>query len=101
MTMFPATSVAAASEGPQIADHLALRVVAQDLEAAFLAEMLAHAGFGDSRQSLGGGAGEDQFASLLRHEHAHALVDRGGIGLAESLFQALVARSGEADGGTG
>lgn len=71
-----------------------LRAVAQELEASFLAEMLKHAGFGEARESLGGGAGEDQFASLLRAEHARALADRGGIGLAESLFRALVARAG-------
>lgn len=70
----------------------ALRAVATDLEAHFLAEMLKQAGFGEARQSFGGGTGEDQFASLLRVEHARALADRGGIGLAESLFRALAAR---------
>ena len=76
----------------------ALRAVARDLEASFLAEMLKQAGFGDSRDSFGGGPGEEQFASLLRAEHARALADRGGIGLAESLFRALVARSGQTGG---
>lgn len=75
----------------------ALRAVARDLEASFLAEMLKHAGFGESRESFGGGVGEDQFASLLRDEHARSLTDRGGIGLAESLFRALVARSSASD----
>lgn len=69
-----------------------LREVARDLEASFLAEMLKHAGLGATRESFGGGAGEDQFASLLRSEHARVLADRGGIGLAESLFRALAAR---------
>lgn len=76
----------------------ALRAVARDLEASFLAEMLKHAGFGESRESFGGGIGEEQFASLLRTEHARALTDRGGIGLAESLFRALVARRSASDG---
>jgi len=67
-----------------------LRSVAQDLEASFLAEMLKHAGFGAARSTFGGGAGEKQFASLLRMEHARALAASGGIGLAESLFQTLV-----------
>ncbi|HEX9858187.1 MAG TPA: rod-binding protein [Paracoccaceae bacterium] len=66
-----------------------LRVQAQALEAAFLAEMLSHAGFGAARDSFGGGIGEDQFASFLRQEQATALAQRGGIGLAESLFRAL------------
>lgn len=87
-----------ASVAPPTDQTEALHAVARDLEASFLAEMLKHAGFGTSRESFGGGAGEDQFASLLRAEHARTLADRGGIGLAESLFRALVARS-EGTGG--
>ncbi|MEY3005046.1 MAG: hypothetical protein RLZZ491_2222 [Pseudomonadota bacterium] len=76
------------------AETWALRKVAQDLEASFLAEMLKHAGFGEARSAFGGGVGEAQFASLLRAEHARALVERGGIGLSQSLFQALAERAG-------
>ena len=80
-----------ARPNPQPQDpHAPLRQVAQDLEAAFLAEMLKHAGFGESRESFGGGVGEDQMTSLLRTEHATALAEQGGIGLAESIFQSLV-----------
>ncbi|AHM03697.1 flagellar protein FlgJ, putative [Roseibacterium elongatum DSM 19469] len=78
--------------------HAALREAAQELEAAFLAEMLKHAGMGATRGSFGGGAGEDQFSSLLRAEQARAIAERGGLGLAESLFQALVARSEDGQG---
>lgn len=105
MSLLPPTAAAAPVAGPTAApaaapadDTAALRAVARELEASFLAEMLKHAGFGESRESFGGGAGEEQFASLLRAEHARALADRGGIGLAESLFRALVARSDAADG---
>jgi Rod binding domain-containing protein len=77
-------------------NHDALREVAQDLEAAFLAEMLKHAGFGESRESFGGGIGEEQMTSLLRGEHANALAAQGGIGLAESIFQSLL-RQAEAE----
>ncbi len=63
---------------------------AQELEAAFLAEMLAHTGLGDASESFGGGAGEGQFASFLRQEQARAMVDGGGIGLAELIFNSLV-----------
>lgn len=66
-----------------------LRVAAQALEASFLAEMLKAAGFGKARDGFGGGAGEDQFASLLVQEHAAALVQAGGIGLSEAIFEAL------------
>lgn len=67
----------------------ALRAVARELEASFLAEMLKSAGLGKSRESFGGGEGENQFASFLVQEHAKALVDAGGIGLSEAIFEAL------------
>ncbi len=67
-----------------------LREKAQQLESAFLSEMLGYAGFGKTRDSFGGGIGEDQFASFLREAQAKSMVQAGGIGLAESLFQALV-----------
>lgn len=63
---------------------------AKELEAAFLAEMLGHAGMDpDSGGVFGGGIGEEQFASFLRQEEARMMVERGGIGLAESLFRAM------------
>ncbi len=73
----------------------ALYAKAQELESVFLAEMLAHAGFGESRESFGGGIGEEQFASFLRTEQAKALAQSGGIGLAELLFRSMT--EGETD----
>ena len=70
----------------------ALQEAAKKLEATFLAEMLKSTGLGKSRDSFGGGTGEDQFASFLVQEHAQAMVDAGGIGLAESLYNALKER---------
>lgn len=85
-----AATGARADSAPQ--DTQALRRVAEELEANFLAEMLKHAGFGEERRTFGGGVGEAQFASFLRSEHSRALVERGGIGLSQSLFEALVSR---------
>lgn len=63
---------------------------AKELEVAFLAEMLGHAGLDAKADSaFGGGAGEEQFASFLRQEQARLMVERGGIGLAEALFRAM------------
>ncbi len=66
---------------------------ARELEASFLAEMLAHAGLGEAGggdgNGFGGGIGEAQFASFLRAEQARLMVARGGIGLAEILFRAM------------
>ena len=66
-----------------------LRAVSEELEAAFLTEMLKHAGVGDVSDSFGGGAGEEHFASFLREAQAKEMVKAGGIGLAQTLFEAL------------
>lgn len=72
------------------AKDAALRQAAQALEASFLTEMLNAAGLGKAREGLGsGGAGEDHFASFLVREHARIMVEAGGIGLSESIFNAL------------
>ncbi|MES2665760.1 MAG: rod-binding protein [Pseudomonadota bacterium] len=68
----------------------ALMTQARALEAAFLTEMLGYAGVGTTPESFGGGIGEDQFASFLREEQARLMVAKGGIGLAETLFDAMV-----------
>ena len=67
----------------------ALRRAAQEFEVSFLAEMLKAAGLGARQDDFGGGAGEDQFASFLLTEHARAIVEAGGIGLSEAIFEAL------------
>lgn len=70
----------------------ALRAAAEKLESAFLAEMLKAAGVGKPPEGFSGGAGEEQFASFLRGAEADAMVRAGGIGLAQSLFEALKER---------
>jgi Rod binding domain-containing protein len=67
----------------------ALLAAARELEEGFLAEMLKSAGLGTLPGSFGGGVGEEQFGSLLRLEQARKMVDQGGLGLAESLYEAL------------
>ncbi|WP_136443288.1 rod-binding protein [Pacificoceanicola onchidii] len=69
--------------------HESLRDAAQALEANFLAEMLKAAGAGKTPEAFGGGAGEDQFSSFLIQEQARAMAAKGGIGLAEQLFQSM------------
>lgn len=67
---------------------------ANRLEAAFLSQMLAHAGLDRAAEGMGGGAGAAQFASFLRDAQAESMVQAGGIGLSEALFRALVTRDG-------
>lgn len=70
-------------------EETALRHLSFELESSFLSEMLGLAGLGQVSDSFGGGIGEQQFASFLRQEQADAMVRKGGIGLAESLFRAM------------
>jgi len=73
----------------------ALREAAEALEAGFLSEMLKGAGLGKMSEEFGGGTGEDQFSSYLRDAQAREMVKSGGIGLAESLYQALKEREND------
>lgn len=84
----PPIPIPASASAPPASDT-ARREAALALEAAFLEEMLKHAGFGKARESFGGGIGEDQFGSLLRGLQAREIAEAGGVGLAESLFRAL------------
>ncbi|QGY00484.1 flagellar biosynthesis protein FlgJ [Roseovarius faecimaris] len=70
--------------------RLDARAAAEKLEATFLAEMLKSAGLGTQPNSFSGGVGEDQFASFHRQALAEAMVRRGGIGLAESFYKAMM-----------
>ena len=70
-------------------DLARLKDAAIRLEASFLAEMLKSAGLGMPQDAFGGGAGEEQFSSFLRQEQAEQMAQAGGIGLAESIFDAL------------
>ena len=86
------TSGAAPPEVPARSDRTrdGLMEQARALEAAFLSEMLGHAGLGGTPDgAFAGGIGEEQFASFLRREQAAQMVQRGGIGLAEQLFHAM------------
>lgn len=63
---------------------------AEELEATFLSEMLALSGLGEMQGGFGGGQGEAQFTSFLRQEQARLIVQGGGLGLAELIFNSMV-----------
>lgn len=73
----------------RVTDEAAMRAAAESFEAAFLSEMLGHAGLNALPAGFGGGAGEEAFAGLLTEEHARLLARRGGIGIAERIFDIL------------
>ncbi len=76
-------------ELPSDAGEQAARATAEAFETAFLAEMLKHTGINRTPEGWGGGAGEDAFASFLTGEYARLIAARGGIGLAERIFDAI------------
>ena len=93
----PLTAAASVSPGNDARRRDLLMDKARSLEAAFLSEMLSFAGMKAADGPFSGGIGEDQFASFLREAQAKAIVDHGGIGLAEHLFQSLVKNDHAAD----
>jgi peptidoglycan hydrolase FlgJ len=78
---------------PASAMDRAMRDAAQAFEATYLAEMLKQSGVNSMPDAFGGGAGEDAFSGLLTGEYARLLAERGGIGLAEQIFEAIKGRS--------
>ncbi len=98
MDILPASPIGAPTASKQAATETVLREKSVELEAAFLAEMLQFSGLGAKGDGFDGGIGEEQFASFLRQEQATLMAARGGIGLAESLFEALVDRGTDTDG---
>lgn len=54
--------------------------VADQLEQAFLEEMLKYCGPSPAEGAFSGGAGEEQFASFLTREHAALLAARLDLG---------------------
>ncbi len=62
-----------------------LQQTARDFEAAFLAEALSHMGL-DRTKGVEGAA---PFGSFVNRAYAEQLVDRGGLGLAESIVRSL------------
>lgn len=71
-----------------------LKALAQEFEAAFLAQMLKDAGFAKAPDGFGGGMGEDQMQSFLIEEQARIMARAGGIGLGETVFKYLTAQAG-------
>ncbi|HVH03702.1 MAG TPA: rod-binding protein [Amaricoccus sp.] len=70
-----------------------IRAAAESFEASFLTEMLQYTGLNTMPAGFGGGAGEQAFSSLLTEQYARLLSERGGVGLAERIFDILKQRT--------
>ena len=90
MTDFLPVSPKPQTHSPPAGKVAQARQAAEKLEAAFLAEMLKAAGFGEQQNTFSGGTGEDQFASFHRHAIAERFAASGGIGLAEHFYRSMM-----------
>lgn len=71
------------------------RAAAQDFEALFLGQMANEMLRGAMPEMAQGGFGEEMFRSLLGDEIGRQMSRSGGIGLADQVYKALLARGDE------
>lgn len=74
------------------ADNLRLRAVAEQFEAAFLAEMLRHTGIGRMPEIFNGGPGEAAFSGTLIQEYANKIAANGALGIGDRIYADLIKR---------
>lgn len=66
----------------------ALKAVAKDFEASFIAQMLTHSGLAESMTS-GEGKMASAFGTFYVEQLAERMADSGGIGMADSIYRQL------------
>ncbi|QQA42991.1 rod-binding protein [Pelagovum pacificum] len=63
---------------------------AKQIETTLVSQMLKSAGLHEFSESFSGGIGEEQFTSLLVEAHSSIIVENGGFGLSEAIYQHLL-----------
>jgi Rod binding domain-containing protein len=67
------------------------REAAEEFEAVFLSQMMAHMFSGiEVDPTFGGGKGEEMFRSMMVEEYGKNFVDKGGIGIADQVQAKLI-----------
>ena len=72
----------------QVNQPTALFAAAQEMEVMFIANFLSHMET-EGEKGLTGGAGQDEFQSLLHQEQARAIVAQGGFGFTQAILNSL------------
>jgi len=85
---FTPTAAAASSPSPKGIRADKARETAQAFEAAFVAEMLSHAGF-EKALASDSGVGGEAMTGFLVEALAEKIVERGGFGVAELIMRRL------------
>ena len=70
-----------------------IRERAIEFEATFVSQMLKYSGLTESLAKQAGSGG-DAFTSFLIDEYANEIVDQGGFGLADKIYDQLKERDG-------
>ncbi len=67
------------------------RAVAQEFEAVFIGQMVQAMFAGiETDEVMGGGHAEEIFRSVLNEEYANAMVEQGGIGIADQVMREIL-----------
>ena len=67
-----------------------LREQAREFEAVFVSQMLKHAGLTEALSGSESKFGGEAFSNMLTEQYAHELIEDGGFGLAEEIYQQLL-----------
>lgn len=83
--------VPAAPETPQTPAQKKARETAEDFEAVFISQMLAHMNMGvDTDSAFSGGKGEEAFQSVMNEKYGEAVAEMGGIGIADAIYREIL-----------
>lgn len=68
-----------------------LKSAAKEFESTFVSQMVGMMFQGvETDETFGGGHGEDMFKSMLTNEYGKQMTNRGGFGLADSVYRELL-----------
>ncbi len=67
---------------------------AREFETVFVAQMLKHSGM-DKAISQESGFGGDAFSGMMLEQYARNIIDNGGFGLAEKIYDQLRVQQGQ------
>ncbi|MHA7872233.1 MAG: rod-binding protein [Hyphococcus sp.] len=83
----PPTAPDGAARGDDAVDARAMEK-AREFEAVFIAQMLKFSGM-DKALTQNSGFGGDAFSTMMLEQYAQKIIDNGGFGLADQIYEQL------------